>query len=353
MNHIPFIIVVFLLCWSTGVPAQTHPYPDSIRVEFADHKSIVTFEMRDFLRDKDYVRRFPDLLKDLLEPIKKSLPAEDLSATFKIEIMYLQDERERWIPNPNIPFNPEVARQEIRIEKKTSEVTRLTVRDHAIVELLTPGLDIIIQTNQFRVSVYTPDISSLATLTDESFDPVIAAVEADPGIKHLGRNGIKARLVYQNHAVAFAKTDYRPVLDMLGIHAGAGVGIFHDMVYPELLISTALYFNNRFGVTRQRVELEYELKFFTGKNAEGTYRTLTNSFLSLSYSRNFKPGRPRFFGVGAGYLLNSAGSIYNGKTMKFFIESDIGHPKINLVPEFYLTNDFKKFAFGLKLNYKF
>ena len=75
--------------------------------------------------------------------------------------------------------------------------------------------------------------------------------------------------------------------------------------------------------------------------------------MSLSYSRNFRPGRERFFGVGVGYLLNSKGSIYNGKTMKISILSDIGHPKINLVPEFYLTDDFKEFAFGLKLGYKF
>jgi hypothetical protein len=75
--------------------------------------------------------------------------------------------------------------------------------------------------------------------------------------------------------------------------------------------------------------------------------------LSVSYSRNFAKERPRWTGIGVGYLIQSKGDLYTGKTMKFFFESDIGSPKINLVPEFYLTNDFKTFAFGVKLKYEF
>jgi hypothetical protein len=353
MNQIVSIFLICLVCSITCAQAQEYPYPDSIRVEFADHKAIVTFEMRHFKRDKEYVRNFPALLKDLVSPIKKSIPEQHLSTPHKIEVVFAQDDKKTWIVNPNLPFKPDQSTQRITITKQEPATTQLTVKDHTIVELLTPGLNITIQTNQFRVTIYSPDMTALESLTGESFDPVIAAVENDPGVVQLGRKGIISRLVYQNHAIAFSKMDFRFSGDMLGLHAGAGVGVFQDNVYPELNFSTALYFNNRFGVVRQRIMLEYELKFFSGKDTEGNYQTLTNSFLSLSYSRNFKPGRPRFFGAGVGYLLNSKGSIYNGKTMKFFLESDIGHPKINLVPEFYLTNDFKEFAFGLKLGYKF
>jgi len=106
---------------------------------------------------------------------------------------------------------------------------------------------------------------------------------------------------------------------------------------------------------RQRFELTYEIKFFAQTKAEAGFSTHPNSFLSLSYSRNFRGNgeRERWVGVGAGLLVHQRGDIFQGKTAKFYLESDIGSTKLNLVPEFYLTDDFKKFMFGLKLSYKF
>jgi hypothetical protein len=46
-------------------------------------------------------------------------------------------------------------------------------------------------------------------------------------------------------------------------------------------------------------------------------------------------------------------NFFTGKTMKFFLITDMGSNKFTVMPEFYLTNDFKKTALGLKINYRF
>lgn len=63
--------------------------------------------------------------------------------------------------------------------------------------------------------------------------------------------------------------------------------------------------------------------------------------------------RPRWTGIGIGFLVHNRSDLFTGKTLKLFIESDIGSPKLNVIPELYLTDDYKQAIFGLKLNYKF
>jgi hypothetical protein len=52
-------------------------------------------------------------------------------------------------------------------------------------------------------------------------------------------------------------------------------------------------------------------------------------------------------------MVYNRSDVFTGKTLKIFFESDIGSPKLNILPELYLTNDLKHSVFGLKLNYKF
>jgi hypothetical protein len=99
--------------------------------------------------------------------------------------------------------------------------------------------------------------------------------------------------------------------------------------------------------------LHYELKLFTGQSPEGAYRSWPASFVSASYALNFRKDRPRWGGVGAGLMVHNRSDFFTGKTLKLFMESDIGSSKLNIIPELYLTNGYKQALFGLKLNYKF
>ena len=93
--------------------------------------------------------------------------------------------------------------------------------------------------------------------------------------------------------------------------------------------------------------------FFTKIKSE-SFALDNNSFLSVGYSKNFSDTKTgRWTTIGAGLLVSKSGNYFKGNTAKFFISTDIGNSKLNLVPEFYLTDNFSKFAFGLKLNYSF
>jgi hypothetical protein len=332
------------------------PFPDSIRIEFPDHQAIVIFEMKYFARDQEQIKKFPEVLKALLEQVQKGLP-QDIAA---LEPRYIEVHQHRAKPRLLLPapgahsFTPIDQRTAITLTEIRKPETTLTITKGTLTELLPPGWKIFITTADYKVHVYGESFKSLEALTHENFDGVVSTIENDPAMKRLGKNAIISRAVIQNKTVSYQDIHFLFPGDFLGLHAGGSVGVFRDKVYPEVFFKAATYFSDRFGTNRQRLELTYDLSFFSERKAEGGYATFTNSFVSFSYSRNFRrTGEARWTGLGVGYLVRSSGDYFQGKTAKIFFETSLGHPKLNLIPELYLTDDFKKAVFGMKLTYKF
>jgi hypothetical protein len=142
---------------------------------------------------------------------------------------------------------------------------------------------------------------------------------------------------------------------MLSLEAHTGIGLLGNKFFPEFNLATGLFLTDHFRFYSQRIEFTYNNMILAEQKMEGGFSTHVNSFLSLSYSRNFnrKSGQPRWVGLGTGYLIRNKGNYFQGTTMKFFMTLDILSDKVNLVPELYLTNDLKKGMFGVKLNYRF
>jgi hypothetical protein len=346
-------LLLALTIYSTIASSQYRPFPDSIKVEFPDQKSIVTFQLRDYGSDIAVITSFPSTLSHLCEHIKNSIPSGQLLVPHQVDITHTQEGKlEGLVGHERFVAKENSDKYNIVVTAPLAE-TSLVVKGNSTTELLPPGWEVKIKSNRFIISVYSPDFSSMQALSKLDLQPVVSSLGKQTADVYIKRKGISSRVIYNAEAVTYSKLEPAPIHDMLGIHIGAGAGLFRDNLYPELNFSTALYFANRHNVLRQRIEVGYELKFFSGSTSEGKYDMLTNAFVNLSYSRNFSTTRNRWTGLGVGYLVESKGGIYEGKTMKFFLESDIGNSKINLVPEFYLTNDFKDFNFGLKLQYKF
>jgi hypothetical protein len=346
-------LLLTLSIFSTIACAQYRPFPDSIKVEFPDQKSIVTFQLRDYSADITVVTSFPSTLANLCEHIKNSIPSTQQLAPHRVDITHTQEGKlEGLVGHERFVAKENSDKYNIVITEPSTQ-TSLVVKGNSTAELLPPGWEVKIKSKRFIISLYSPDFASMQALSKLDLQPVVSALEKQTADVYLKRKGITSRVIYNGDAVTYSKLDAAPIHDMLGIHIGAGAGLFKGNLYPELNFSTALYFANRHNVLRQRIELGYDLKFFSGSTSESKYDMLTNGFVNLSYSRNFSTTRTRWTGLGIGYLVESKGGIYEGKTMKFFLESDIGNSKINLVPEFYLTNDFKDFNFGLKFQYKF
>jgi hypothetical protein len=334
------LILLFLYVTFSAAWAQPKTLPDSIRIELPDQQSFVLFELRDYANDKEVIRKFPVTLGSLLDHVRKSIPTAELSTPHSVHVTSFRKDHYR------------TERTEVAINER-SHTTTLTVKDNAITELLPPGWEVTVQTERHHIVVYAPDFERLASLANVSLEPAITSLDADQQTTVQHRKGLHARMILRNNTIAFSKTGHRLPGDMIGLHAGTGAGIFRDKLYPELNFTTSLYFSNRYKPFHYRVDVRYELKFFTAQNTEGKYLLQPAQFLSGAFAFNPSKGRPRWAALGAGYLIHSRTDLFTGKTMKFFFETDIHSDKLNVVPEFYLTNDFKTFAFGLKLNYKF
>lgn len=355
-NLICYIVLMTGLSGTLCAQSNVRPFPDSIRVEFSDHQAIVVFEMKYFIRDQEIVKNFPTVLKDLLNNAKKGLP-QDLERTGPHHIdvhHYKAKPRVLTIGVGGHSFSPIEARSSVALSPVENPETTMTITKNSITELLPPGWSVSITAADYKVHIYGENFSSLEAVTHESLDAVVQKILDEPAMKKVGKNAIISRAVVEKKTIVHQQVNFIFPGDYLGFHPGGSVGVLNNTLYPEVFFKTAFYFSNRFGAHRERLEITYDLSFFALQKESG-FAMHNNAFLSASYARNFNPGneRPRWVGIGAGYLIHNGGYPFKGKTAKFFFETDIGSTKLNLVPEFYLTDDFKKGTFGMKLQYKF
>jgi hypothetical protein len=356
MKNLISLIILVTLATIVNAQSTTRPYPDSIRVEFSDHQAIVVFEMKYLLRDQEIVKTFPATLNELLIQAKKGLP-QNLATVEPHHIDVRHYKSKGHILNTSAgghSFRTVESRSVVTLSQLQQPQTTMTITKGTVTELLPPGWRISIAASDYKITVYGETFASLEAITQETFDAVIQKILDEPSMKKIGKNAIISRAVIQNKVVAHQETSFIFPGDFLGLHPGGSVGVLNNTLYPEFFFKTAFYFSDRFGARKERFEITYDLSFFTAPTESG-FGSNNNAFLSASYARNFRKAneRPRWIALGAGYLIHNGGYPFTGKTMKIFMETDIGSSKLNIVPEFYLTNDFKKGTFGMKLQYKF
>lgn len=356
-NSIACILALILLCLaqtSTAHQPETDFYPDSIRVELPEEKVLVIFEMRRFENDVKIVQSFPEKFQEWMSYVIKALPVNFRENGPRKITINLKPEEKELILNSGAGhfFKEKGEKAEITIQNLEPE-TNLVVRQNTIEQLLPPGWEVSILSKDVVVTIYASTFEGLEILTKQNFVQVESLLNSDPAMKYIGRKSIQARIILKDNKIIQHVIHYDQPVDMLGLDAHAAVGLYRERFYPELSFSASIYRNDRFNRTSQRFELKYSTMFFTEKNIEGGYTTNVNAFVSLSYGRNFSGSRNKWTSAGVGLLVHKSGDYFEGKTMKFFFSSDIGSSKINIMPEFYLTNDFRKFQYGLKLNYRF
>jgi hypothetical protein len=310
-------------------------YPDSIRVEFPEQESLVVFELKRFENHSSLIENFPATLQELDGYLEKSIPAHQKGQAVTIRVVNkLNNEKE------------------ITIEE-TKPQTTVLVKDQQIIQLLPPGIEIFLQTETAKVYLYIPERSKLRELASKNFPQIVSRVREESKNYYIGRKSFKARFIMQNNTISYSNVLHTEMHDFLYLTAGAGVGVFRDKFYPELSPSIGLSFSDRFNRTSHKIELSYSSMFLLENKSEGGYTNSISSFLGITYRKNFgKQGsRPMWSGIGVAVLVHETENFFKGKTAKFFFFSDIGNTRLNIIPEFYLTEDFRKLQFGMKLTY--
>ena len=356
MRYSFLLLSVALLCLAGSAEAQQriNYYPDSIRIELPDHQTLVVFEMKQFKKDLDFIRNFPVMFKELLEYVQKSTPA-NFSSTgpYRIDIQILPEGYKEIMSNSTEhSYKPVGEKTLIKISHVDKSVTQVTVKEKQLAELLPPGWEVFINSKDFKIKIYSESFEGINGIGTEDFTQASSTLSSDPGIKIMGKKSVQARMVVQQGKVSQNYIHYIYPGDNIFLNMNAGIGLFGDKLYPELSFALGLTFKDRFFRQNIRPSIVYNNLFFAEKTTEG-FNVNTNSFLSLTLEKNFNRGvgGPHWSGLGAGLLVRKSGDYFTGNTAKFFITHNMG--RVNLVPEFYLTDDFKKFAFGMTLKYNF
>jgi hypothetical protein len=324
----------------TNVEAHrvVNQYPDSVRIELADRNVLIVLQARNFNHVLAMVPKLSYVLSDIAKKVATSA-AFSKGASAKIHVSVGRN-----------------SFQKIEVQPNQIGTTQVLSKDDQVIQLLPPGIEISIDDPLHKIYVYTESLTNLETLTQSDFQSIhTKLLESTSTIS--GRKSVKSRFIVRNREVEFNEVKFYQPLDVMFLASSAGLGVLRNTVYPELTGTFGVIFSDRFNRPNHRLELSYSGMYFSNRNIEGKHISNISSFLSLSYSKNFgdDSARPHWTGLGAGLLVQKAGdfNFFEGKTMKLFLITDMGSSKLSLIPEFYLTEDFKKFQFGLKLHYRF
>ncbi len=351
------LILFALICTVHFANAQSiNYYPDSIRVELPDQKSVIVFEMRDFKNSISFIQNFPAFLKEIVVQVQKSSPANfGETGPNRIEVRLVPEgEKEILTVGEVHSYKPVGEKTLISILPVDHQPTRVTVKEKQIIELLPPGWELSILSREYKVNLYSESFKFLTSIGNLDFSDLSAYLLKAADLKSLGRSSIRSKIVIRENKIDQSTLSRKFPGDNISLTGTAGVGLFRDKLYPQLTLTLGLTFRDHFNRQNIRTSLVYDNLIFSEKITEG-YQTNINSFLSLSFEKNFnkKTKGAQWGGVGAGLLVRRSGDYFTGNTAKFFFIHELENRRISILPEFYLTDDYKKFAFGMTLKYTF
>lgn len=347
-------LTAILLALSLSVLAQPRfkLYPDSIRVEMPDQSGLVVFELREFSQSESYVRNFSATLTEVLGHVKQSVSGNPKEMKpQRIEV----NSGPEGTKEVGLGVKPYGEKKQMTIRPLDPEVTQVTLlNDRGIVELLPPGWEILLTAKAYRVKVYAPNFALLESIATQNFGAVADAIKIDTEKNYVGRKSIEAQLSMKENSVSNQSIQYVHPGDQIFMTFQAGVGLYQNVIYPELSFKMGLSFRDRMRRPNFRTSLIASRLFFAEQTAEG-FTSYPNTFLSGTFEVNFdrKSGKASWSGLGLGFLVNRSGNYFQGNTGKFFITHTLPGSRFSMVPEFYLTDNFKKFTFGMTLKYSF
>jgi hypothetical protein len=246
--------------------------------------------------------------------------------------------------------------KEIEVVATKSTITKVSIKDNQVTELLPPGWEIIIRNSRNKIYVYGKNLESIEKITNGNYSAVTAKVNSHL-LPSLGRKSIKARLILRNGAIENADIQIKHPGDFIAATPGIGFGFVADAFYPALNLSVGAIFRDRYGRKNHMIKLTTDYMLFTRKRLDGNLTVGTNLGTSLSYAKNFSKNSPNSLWVafGVGIVSNRYGNNVNdtyfrGGTMRIFASFDLRN-NFSIVPEMFLTDNVTNMIYGLRLNY--
>jgi hypothetical protein len=312
-----------------------HEYPDSVRIEFPNQQSLVVFRMKELEGKDSVISKFPNRLKTLLKELEASIVDTD-----KLHLVNVQ-----YRANGN---------HTISIKEQEEKTTEIISQNSEIIQLLPPGWDIYIKTENESIYVYSPSFEKLTALILENFELTAKGITTEIEQKPLHRKGLIAKTITKNNQLEYTNFKRRGVGDLLVLYADFGFGYLYNQLYPEVNATLSVVFKDRTNVIKQQVNLSLETMYLSNKTEAGILNSKLLSFLSLStdWAQGKNNKYQSSFGVGFGLSLQENSLFFTDRAYKLFFNKTIGN--FTLSPQFYRSiKDKNNSIAGFSFKYRF
>jgi hypothetical protein len=145
------------------------------------------------------------------------------------------------------------------------------------------------------------------------------------------------------------RTRFNHMKDQLWIDPSIGMGIAQNKLITDFGFNIGISWTDM-GVLRKHYYVSYNLVY--DFNQEQAFSL--NHFVSLGYRKNFSSSRSwyKWYGAEIGYLIYSNGDFFTSPTFKIGTLINFGK-NINLTPEIFFDDGFKKVYPGIRLSINF
>ncbi|KAA5545059.1 hypothetical protein [Adhaeribacter rhizoryzae] len=204
--------------------------------------------------------------------------------------------------------------------------------------------------NNIKLLLITDDINKLQQLDKINLDSVVRKVNRQVQAASAGNIKTPPDTTTKNVNKPDLRYDvsYKRKNDQLALTLGAGAGLIRSQLVPKLSPTLAL--------KRKRMEysVTYDMNYFFERQENRQFKLYMNNFLDFGIGTKLF-NRPENVDVyqklTIGYLVYSKGDYFGKNTFKLSYSYPITNKAIRLMPELYITNNFKTLFPGISVNF--
>ena len=204
--------------------------------------------------------------------------------------------------------------------------------------------------NKVKLLLITDDVRKLQQLEKINLDSVVRVVNRQVQAATSGTTITPTDTTTKNENKPDLRYDvsYKRKNDQLALTLGAGAGLIRNQLVPKLSPTIAL--------KRKRMEysVTYDLNYFFERQENRQFKLYMNNFLDFGVGTKLF-NRPENVDVyqklTIGYLIYAKGDYFGKNTFKLSYSYPITNKAIRLMPELYITNNFKTIFPGISVNF--
>lgn len=326
--------------------AQTEGLPDTVRYDLENHVQLLL--SLENAAEIESITNLTALSRQLYTDLEQ-LGVEVIRSATPLRVRY------RYLPgqaNKLIIDRSPASRQAYTFDPSTGEPQLNKVAPDTVFLVNDPTRQVLL------VADYLEDLQQLQEIDlDALLQETIAKAKAAPaGQSIYSRLAVNRKYTVEAGRITAAKDGYRPIAyDQLVLQGHAGLGIIRDKWIPEWSIDLGVNLFNKRKVPTINAGVSATAHFVFDRLADRSYDMAVNTFVDLYGRVNLSPkgGDPLWLGMSVGYLVRRNGDFFDKNTFRAALQFGNNTQRIQVVPEFYFSDNFKTAYPGIRFKFGF